>query len=243
MDDFDYSALSDDPELAFVELEKHFRKHLHAELNDSQSGDYTQTLYIEYINHTLAAARSLGLDFLREWDIPTLKTRDLYDRYHDFTTVVASITLQINISHARSHKKYSVALTAADKQRVRHYVEQIKLVLDNVVIPVSKKDDLYRKLNVFLAEIDKIRTSLETFGDIAVGLAHIGGDVAKELEPARKWVDSIARLFGRYRDMEDAQRQLPKPEDRLRIEPPKLQISDQSEASKPTPDLDDEIPF
>jgi hypothetical protein len=110
-------------------------------------------------------------------------------------------------------------LTEPDKIKNRHFVEQIKLIVDGANISTAEKDALLRKINAFLGEVDKIRTSLAVFSDLTIGLAQIGGEATKEIEPARKWVDSIARLFGHYRDIQDAQRDLPPPQKRL--EPPR----------------------
>src|SRR5260370_26173593 len=157
----------------------------------------------------------------------------------DFLSTVDAIILQIRISRVQHDRKYSVALTAVDKDRIRHYVNQIKAIIDNGTIPISKKDSLNNKLNYFLREVDKIRTSLESFIDLEIGLATIGGQSAKELEPARKWLDSISRLIGNYRDIEDADRALLPPKERPRIEPPKLRLPPPDQP----PTFDDQLPF
>jgi hypothetical protein len=51
------------------------------------------------------------------------------------------------------------------------------------------------------------------YADLVIGFAHIGGEVAKELEPARKLINSIARLLGRAKEFEDSAPKLP-PADR-----------------------------
>jgi hypothetical protein len=50
-------------------------------------------------------------------------------------------------------------------------------------------------INAFLAEVDRDRTPWDKFADLVIGLAHIGGEVAKELEPACKLINSIAHLL------------------------------------------------
>ena len=164
-------------------------------MNEANGSEAANVLYIEYINGTKSAADALGLNFFTDVAVPSHSTNySLFDDYKDFATRAASVTLQIKISHGRKAKRYSVGLTDADKIKIRHFCDQIKGVIDAADIRVQKKDALYGKLNVFLAEVDKIRTALDTFSDRVIGLANIGGEVAKELEPARRWVDSIARL-------------------------------------------------
>jgi hypothetical protein len=241
MSDFEWENLPDDPELAFVQLEKHFRGNLESGLNDSNNGHHSDWLQIEYANHVIAAANALGFDFLKDWKIPSHQVGgvNIYDFYKDFSTAVSGIVLQININSIRQHRRYSVAFSPADKERIRHYAHQIKTILDTAELPIAKKDDLFKKLNRFLAEVDKTRTDLQAISDLTIGLAHIGGETARELEPINKLLHPILRIFGRYRDMEDAQRQLPGPRDHPRIEPPQLQLSGPSNSG----DLDDEIPF
>jgi len=77
-------------------------------------------------------------------------------------------------------------------------------------------------INAFLAEADRDRAPWDKFADLVICLAHIGGEVAKELEPARKLINSIARLLGRAKEFEDSAPKLPPPEQSRRIPgPPK----------------------
>lgn len=231
MTDFDFRTLNDDPELAFVELEQHFDEVLKSDLESSANSYSYTSSYIRYMNQTIAAAEALGLDFLKQWDVPSYRnSQDGSEYFNDFKSTVTGIVLKIKISRSRRHNQYSIGLTDTDKSKIRHFCDQIKVVIDGAVIGVNKKDALHRKLNKFIVEVDSIRTGIEPFADLAIGLAHVGGEVAKELEPARKWVDSIARLLGHNLDIQDAQRHLPAP--LKRIEPPKLRDSEPRRASQ-----------
>jgi hypothetical protein len=57
-----------------------------------------------------------------------------------------------------------------------------------------------KKLNVFLAELDRDRTRLEVFSDVSIGIAHIGAEAAKELEPVQPLINSILRILGLSQD-------------------------------------------
>jgi hypothetical protein len=121
-------------------------------------------------------------------------------------------------------------------------VERIKNVIDTSSLATPKKERLFDKLNAFLAEVDRDRTTWEAFSDFIIGLAHLGGEAAQELEPARKLIDSISRLLGRAKEFEDSAqlpprskpRQLPAPKKGL--PPPKTDYSSRGA-------MDDEIPF
>jgi hypothetical protein len=67
------------------------------------------------------------------------------------------------------------------------------------------------------------------------------GQGFKKLEPARKWIDSIAALLGRAKEVEDSLRPtLPRPQERKELEPPRAQLAPPERKRN---DLDDDIPF
>lgn len=66
------------------------------------------------------------------------------------------------------------------------------------------------------------------------------GQGFEKLEPARKWIDSIAALMGRAKENEErAEHKLPPPSERKKIEPPKRRLSPPHKESS----LDEDIPF
>jgi hypothetical protein len=113
---------------------------------------------------------------------------------------------------------------------LRRYVSEIKRLIDGASLMQWKKERPYDLMNSFLAEVDRDGAPWDRFADLVVGLAYLGGEAAKDLKPARELVDSIARLLGRSREIEDSAPKLPGPP--KRIPPPK---------ERDTPD--DEIPF
>ena len=116
-------------------------------------------------------------------------------------------------------------------------MQQIKDVIDTAGLPEDKRDGLMNKLNKF-GEVDRNRTPLNVFGDLVIYLANVGGDAAKKLEPARKWVDSIAALLRHNKEIENSLPKLVKPQQRG-IEDGRPKVS---RLPKPG-DMDDEIPF
>jgi hypothetical protein len=87
-EDFAVAAGVTDPRMAFVRLESRFRKVLHENLDDMQSSGAYDAYVIEYMNHTLAAARFFNLDFLDFWEVPSRRSNDISDKYHDFVVLV-----------------------------------------------------------------------------------------------------------------------------------------------------------
>jgi hypothetical protein len=246
LDEDEFFDDSGDPELAFVRLERKFRKKLNDTLSslDDNSGSWDRH-YIEYMNHTLAAADAYGLDILEGYEVPSHSDRNIWEVYQDFTTAVDHYAVKIKIAHVHGRRAYSVVLSPTEKEKLRHYVSQIKTVIDQSTLPQAKKEALYDKINDFLEAVDRDRTSLQAFSEFIISAAHTAGEVAEELEPTWKWLRRIAELFG-YR-FDEQTRSLPAPRRRDRIEgskqrrlPPPQRASEKSSKKL---DLDDDIPF
>ena len=130
----------------------------------------------------------------------------------------------------------SKIISAAEKEKLRHYVTQIKEVIDHSELLPAKKERLNDLINAFTAELDRERTGLQRFGDLMIGLAHIGGDMAKELEPAWKWVKLGAQVLGARQEAEQTKLQPP---------PKKIEGPKRPKIEAPTKQvpMDDDIPF
>lgn len=228
-------AARGDKEAAFVNLEKRYRSILHEKLErlDQQESNWEafKAYYIEYVNHTVGTAAALGIEAFEGWKIPSHSESFNYqDWYRDFTAAVDSFSLQVRIARAEHQLLYSVRLSAQDKQKIRHYGEQIKQIIDNSALERDKREELLNLLNNFLKEVDRERTRMEAYGGLVVGIAHIVGESAKELDPLRAWLETIAKIFGKSQEAE--QKTLP-PARTKHINPPPKQL----------PKPDDDIPF
>jgi hypothetical protein len=231
------------PELAFVYLERKLRDTLNDRLRslDREDGfDISNSYYIEYINHTIAAAKGLGLDILQNWKLPSHNQyQNISDIYRDFTADVDHYSFQMRLTHARHQEQYSVALDASEKRKIRHYVEQIKTIIEDSNLDTKKKEALFDQINAFLKELDRDRTRQEVFSDLFISIAHTFGEATKELEPIRGFIDSIARVLGYGKEREDSAPKLP-PARTKQIEGPKREDPPKGSGRRTT---DDEIPF
>lgn len=234
--DDDYFDLPEDPELAFLKLEKDARAVLDKRLDaaDEQSPFYEY--YQDYINSTLAAARGLQLDYFEFWTTPTNRN-EIYDTYRSFSLEVAKYTMQIRIRHSRRAKRYSVALDSATKQKIRHHLAQLKELSDKLELSSAKREAIRSKILALEMEMERERTRFDVVASFLLEAATVAGEIGEKLEPWRKWVDSIAGLLGRAKE-KDSHLSLPHPEEHRKIEPPKRQLpSPKNESS------DDDIPF
>lgn len=233
----DFAAAADcPPDMAFVRLERKFREILERNLEDTQSASSSNHFIIEYMNHTLAAAEALGLDFLDFYTVPDENIRDVYSDYRRFRQTVDAFTVRIQISHIRVGPAYTLPLDADEKKHLRAYVTRIKEIIDASSLATAKKERLLDKLNAFLVELDRDRTPLQKFNDIILSLANTGGEAAEEMEPAWKWAKLAAAVLGVRQETEQT-KQLPplkKPEEKRQLPPP---------AKSRRAEMDDDIPF
>jgi hypothetical protein len=237
----DFSAVADcPPDLAFARLEKKFRARLETNLDNSQNGNSWDYHVIEYMNHTLAAADALGLDFLEFYSVPNeTNTSNLGDIFNAFRSDVDRYTVRSHIRNVRSGPSTSLPLDDNDKKHIRAYITKIKEIVEASALELGKKEALMNRLNAFLAEVDKDRTSMQRFQDFIMGLARTTADATEELEPTWKWARLIAAIFGARYDNENAK--LPPPP--KRIEPPKPKPLQSGRRNGRRGDMDDDIPF
>ena len=239
----DFLAVADcPPDLAFVRLERKFREMLESNIEHSNNMNTYNHYVIEYMNHTLAAANALGLDILEFFSVPDPNdTSNLTETYGHFRQVVDGYTVAVHIRNIRVGPATSLPFDENEKKHIRAYVTKIKEIVDASALEAAKKEALLNRLNAFLAEVDKDRTSMQRFQDFIMSLAKTTADATEELEPTWKWARLIAAIFGARHDAENAK--LPPPP--KRIEKPKQQLPPPAvrrNGARRT-DMDDDIPF
>jgi len=174
------------------------------------------------------------------WKLPSHnQDHNISDIYRDFTADVDHYSFQMRLTHARHHEQYSVALDGNEKRKIRHYVEQIKTIIEKSNLDTEKKEALFDRINDFLKELDRDRTRLEVFSDFVISVAHTFGEATKELEPIREFIDAIARVLGYGKERENSAPKLP-PSRTKQIEGPKREGLPKGVGRRTK---DDEIPF
>ncbi|OCP01839.1 MULTISPECIES: hypothetical protein [unclassified Ensifer] len=235
MNDSIYDDLPEDHEKAFIHLERHFRAQLYQNISENEQSVLEAYCKRKYMTAVISAARSLDIPVIQGYLVPAsdADTRNIFQK---FEADVLSLSVQIEIKHARHGKKYSVGLSVAAKEKIRHYIEQIRLAIDDSDLSQGKRDAVFKKLSELVLEIDRARTRFEIVTDGIRALARLSGDVAREgAEPWWKWVKLILGEIDESKENEP-QPSLPAPEERKRLEPPRKQL--------PAPDKPDEdIPF
>ena len=128
--------LPDNPELAFVQLEKKFREEFNQNLEHSDNNNSYNAYCTQYMNHTAAVAQALGLDMLNNWREATGNVSDIH---RQFVADVDHYIITVQLAHTRRIRNYSVALDPATKAKIRHHLSQIKETVDRLEVPQDKK--------------------------------------------------------------------------------------------------------
>lgn len=233
-----YADLPDDPELAFVQLESHFRKQMEIDIAESDDGGTIAYYKSRYINQTIAAARALDIEGIRDYSLPDSES-NVWSYFETFSSDANNITIQIKIRSARRTKQYSVRLSSSDKRKIHHYIEQIRDTVENSNCGIEKREAIYKKLADLTLAVDRDRTKLEAIADSIRVVARLSGDVEKDgAEPWWKWVKLIFNVVDDAKEKEGSST-LPPMDERRKLEAPR---KEPPPTAKPR-NLDDEIPF
>ncbi len=197
-----FQNLPDEPVEVFTQIEQKLRENVIQALDRvSSEGSTANRLRLSYANSAIGAAKALGLKvFPDTWKIPITNGDS-----NNFNSVIASVDyylMQEKIIGARRLKKYSVALSAGEKQKIRHHIEQIKDVIDGWDIPVRKKDAIIERTNALLNEVDKERTRFDAAMDFILEASTVAGQAAEKLKPL---AELVTKIMGTAREKEQRQ--------------------------------------
>ena len=243
----------DDDELAFLHYEKIYRVPLDkalAELQENERDQYWNSynhFMQTYINNVIATVEALDLNILQNWvNNPNAANDD--KNFKQIRFDVDGVITQIKVRHAQLIRKSSVHLEPETREKVRDLINKIKITIEAIDLPLSRKEALMSRLNAFSAEVDRDRTKFDAFGALLVEAAGVAGKMERKLRPIRKWIDSIAGVLHEARAVEDARPRLSAPDKRIeaparRIPPPSSKLWEPGAPPPPSGALDDDIPF
>ena len=236
-DDEFLMSLPDDPDEAFPIFEARIRRELEKNASDD-SGNYWERKYITQI---LAFATYFKIDLGIDPELPW-NSDDFWSYYHRARTsiefYVTQTRLRIIYQQKAGHSAIYV-LSPALKIEIRHYIEQIKRLLDGVELPVSKKETLLGKLNAFEAEVDRERTRLDA------GMAAwiwVKKEIKAGAEILSPVLDKINNMLDKFTKATDLPNALPPPKRGGELEAPPKRLENPKRPSI-ADELDDDIPF
>jgi hypothetical protein len=233
-----YENLPDDPGMAFVKLEGLFRQKFEQATRDIDSNNEYNFHLTTYLVEVIAAAEELQISGVNNYELPN-DENDLWEFSKQVRREIGSLIVKIRISNGQNVRRYSVSLSLIEKQKARHFIDQIDRLVDEASCSEEKKEAIRKKLAELRQEIDQDRTRFDRFADKIRALARLSGDVEREgAEPWWKWVKALFGVVDEAKENEPKQT-LPRPSGQKRVEPPRKQLSDFSKSN----DLDDEVPF
>jgi hypothetical protein len=241
--DDELADLPNDPELAFVAVEKILRAALEVRLSRARNDDVDLDPYrLEYMTRVLAAAHAYKIEALSALKIPRVTKQGIYEECQQFMADVDFVTMQIRLHEAQVSREGTVSLDLTTKRKIHHFIQKIRDQIEQSDLDVDKKEGLLEKLNKFAAEVDRDRTKLQAGMAFFVTLCAGIGDGFEKLKPVRDTFDSISRLLGQAMQLEEHfTPRLPSRKDRKRLEPPP---EEEKQPSRPLgSDIDDDIPF
>ena len=174
-DEIDYDDLPEDPEQAFLVLERGFRNELTGSAR-AWGDEFPRSPYFDYMSKIRAAADALRLPFLNNWNLPAFD--DLSEAvFRHFLADVDGYCTRTRIALGRRNKQYSVAFDAAAKKKIRHYLDQIREVVQNAELDDRKKEALLARIAALQTEVDRKRTRFDAFAAYAIEAAGVVGTI------------------------------------------------------------------
>jgi hypothetical protein len=229
-----YLDLPEDSELAFLQLEAHFREKCERKIKNSHQDERIDVFYVDYIAEVLAAITELGLQAEFHDRVPKIEDVD-YNTYLNFNKDVKHYRTMLEIRHRRRIQGYSVRFDSAAKSKIRHHLQKVREIFDRLEVEARKKEDLFARLSDLEEEVDRDRTRFDRFAAFIISAAGVTGR-GVERSKLLETLDKIAEVFSNAWGYEP--KRLGGPETPKRIEPPKAP----SPSNKRPVDTDD-IPF
>jgi hypothetical protein len=171
-----YSQLPDDDGLAFVMLEQFYKQQYDHATSESDNGSDGTFHQMTYLNKVIAAAKHLQIPGIQDYELPESES-NIWDFSRLVTRDIQSMTVQVRIANAKEMRRYSVALSNVEKEKARHFIDQLDSLVDNSNCTIDKKEAIKNKLTELRREIEQDRTRFERVADKVMALARLSGDV------------------------------------------------------------------
>jgi hypothetical protein len=224
------------PEETFSAIERLARRRLSEARRSADQNEIPEYDDFDYMVSVLAAAEEFGIEELASYEMPRRSSSDCQDRCQTFRDEASRVSQRLLYRHGM--KRTTVALDGATKEKISHWLKQVREVVQSADVSAEKKDRLFDLINRLQAEVDRARTPVHAAGTLWVEICTYFGEGARAtLEPATPFIERICSALGLAKRAEDAAPKKIPPAETKRIEArnPKPKGFD-----KP---VDDEIPF
>lgn len=237
IDEQDVAALAGlGREQKFCMIEQLARRKLSDARRFAGPNDWPEITEYDYAVSVSAAAAEFGITDLADFELPWPSDPETEDRCKMFRARATRVSQQLLFRHGT--KSTTVSLDASTKEKISHWLKQMREAVQSAEVAQEKKDRLFSLIDELQAEVDRDRTPVHAAGELWVTLCtYIGEGAKKALEPTTPFIERVCGALGLAKSAEDAnQRKLPQAPQPKRIEgPPKSNGFGRA--------LDDEIPF
>lgn len=191
----EYSGLPEDEHQAFLVFESRlFKKY---NIGNANTGESNR---IEYIQAMESFVRVFGINFGSLGKIENVRAMASSTNFPNYMVHVRRATTEFKARLLRERSStsfYSLEILKKSKAEIRELVGSIKSIIEGTKITPKKKDSLFKKLNIFLDELDREMTRLSGLLAAMVEVSSATGEAAKELEPAVGLFERIMKAVGR----------------------------------------------
>lgn len=245
MDDNPFDDLPDDPDAAFVAVERGQRGRYERAQELAENWDQVKVAQLEYMTTVHAAASVCEIESIAEYELHCTDHGSFDYNFGRFYLAANRIVLEIQMTRAKRTRRYSVELDADAKTRIHSLIGNIRQVVEAASdLEERKRTELLEKLNAFAAEVDRARLRLDIWMDTVLTVSSTVGKAAKNLTPLGRFVSEITDIVAVAKEKFELHA-LPPKKERVRIPPPLKPAKKVANGPRESfnQDLDDEIPF
>jgi hypothetical protein len=229
-----YDDLPEDPEIAFLRLEAHFKDECERRLRAANQDERTDVIHVDYIAQVLGAINALGLESEFKSEVPSIDDVN-YATYLNFNKDVMHYRTILRVRNSLRTQGYSVQFDENAKRKIHHHLDQVLEIFDKLEVEETKREKLLSRLNELQSEVNQPRTRFDRFAALSIEVSSVVSDAIDKTK-VLDLLDAVARVF--WGAQTERPKRLPAPTKPKPLEPPKPKI----EAKRPS-EMDDGIPF
>lgn len=235
------------PEQKFYTIERLARRPLAEAKSVAESASGYSNQYVEpaYTEHDCAvdvsaAAKEFGIEELADFKLPWPTDETAEHECRMYRAQCTQISQQLLYRYGT--KNQMVSLDSGTKERIGHWLKQIREAVQAADIPGEKKDRLFRLVNLLQAGVDRERTPVHAAGELWLTTCTYVGEGGRALEPVISGIERIGAALGLAKKAEGNQPKLPTRKEPKQLEGPRKRLP-QPKKNGFDNSLDEEIPF
>jgi hypothetical protein len=238
----------EDSSLAFTQLVSNAQSRLSAHISTLDENHYEiEEAQYRFMNIVIALAKAHKIEPFSNLEVPRYEKFD-YSLHRQFNADLDHYMTQLLVDNSIRGKRDSVLIQPDVKDKIRVYIHELKLAIDNADLTEVKRANLHKKLLEFEVELEKRRLNLMAVTRFAFAILAAPGTIWGSYEVVKKLTANVMQVVGEAKAVDDENRQLPFVQAPVALLPPRKfdieQQFDEAKTQRAFPAaLDDEIPF